>query len=88
MHAAAFIFASVLLAMVVWLLLPLGMQVVRRLTPLGRREARLAPAVVPAHSPVARRRSAAVLAATGHMRAPPTFSPQTSDYDPNPLSSD
>jgi hypothetical protein len=38
----------------------------------------LVPAVVPAFSPRALPRSAAVVAATWHMRAPPTFIPQTS----------
>ena len=88
MHAAAFIFASVFLAMIVWLLLPMGVQFVRRLTPPGRGEARLAPAIVPTPAPVARPRPAAVLAATGHMRAPPTFPPPTSDCLPDHSSSD
>ena len=83
MQAAAFILASALLAMTVWLLFALGVQMLRRLTPPGAGEAPLAPAVVSALSPRARPRPAAVLAATGHMRAPPTFTPQTSDRFPD-----
>jgi hypothetical protein len=82
-HAAAFIFASALLAMIIWLLLPLGVHTVRRLTPPGSGEAPLAPAVVPAFSSRARSRPAAILAATGHMRAPPTFTPPTCDRFPD-----
>lgn len=83
MHAAAFILASAMLAITLWLLLPLGMHIVRRLTPAGIGVVPLVPAVVPALSPKARHRPAALVAATGHMRAPPTFTPQTSSGLPD-----
>lgn len=84
MHAAAVIFLSAFVVLAIALLLPLGVWIARRVMPPGLDEAPLAPAVVPLRPPSARPRPAAVLAATGHMRAPPTFPAQPRGFGLDP----
>ena len=85
MHAAVAIFLSVAVLLAIALLLPLGVLIARRVMPPGRGEAPLAPAAIPVRPPPARPRPAALLAAAGHMRAPPTFPTQWSRCRPDPL---
>ena len=85
MHAAAAIFLSVAVLLAIALLLPLGVLIGRRILPPGWGEAPLAPAAIPVRPPPARPRPTALLAAAGHMRAPPTFPAQWNRCWPDPL---
>lgn len=86
MHATVVIFLSAaIVVLAIALLLPLGVLIARRIMPPGLGEAPLAPAAIPVRPPPARPRPAAILAATGHMRAPPTFPTQSNRFRPDPL---
>lgn len=86
MHATVVIFLSAaVVVLAIALLLPLGVLIARRVMPPGLGEAPLAPAAIPVRPPPARPRPAALVAAAGHMRAPPTFPAQLNRFRPDPF---